>query len=76
MAKAEILKLNPKRATIHAVIVVPMFAPKITEIDCPSEISPAFTNETTITVVAPDDWIIIVRRHPVRSPVNLFPVMK
>ena len=33
IANAEILKLNPKIETIHAVIVVPIFAPKITPTD-------------------------------------------
>ena len=55
MAKAEILKLKPKSATIQAVIVVPMFAPKITPMDWGKVINPAFTKETTITVVAPED---------------------
>ena len=55
MASFEILKEKPKRVTIHAVIVVPIFAPKITPTDCAKVINPAFTKETTITVVAPDD---------------------
>ena len=33
IAKAEILKLKPNIETIHAVTVVPMFAPKITPTD-------------------------------------------
>ena len=52
---AEIEKLNPKSETIHAVTVVPMFAPKITPIACSNERISALTKETTITVVAPDD---------------------
>ncbi len=43
------------RATICAVIVVPMFAPIMIGAACVSVISPAFTKPTTITVVAPDD---------------------
>ena len=54
-AKAEILNLKPNRDTIHAVMVVPIFAPKITPTDCLSVSNPAFTNDTTITVVAEDD---------------------
>ena len=54
-ARAEILKSNPNRATIQAVIVVPMFAPKMTATDCSRVSRLAFTKETTITVVAPDD---------------------
>ena len=55
IANALILKLNPKRETIHAVTVVPILAPNVTPTDCASERRPAFTKETTITVVAPDD---------------------
>ncbi len=75
MAKAEILKLNPKIETIHAVIVVPMLAPKITPTDCCNVKRPAFTNVTTITVVAPDDWITIVMKRPVKRPLKRFPVI-
>ena len=55
IANVAILKLKPNNATIHAVIVVPIFAPKMTPTDCVSVMSPAFTNETIMTVVAPDD---------------------
>ena len=61
------LNLKPNSATIHAVIVVPMFAPKMTPTDCCSVIKPALTNDTTITVVAPEDWIIIVIKQPVNT---------
>ena len=44
-----------------------MFAPKITPTDCCSVIKPALTNDTTITVVAPDDWIIMVIKQPVNT---------
>ena len=76
MANASILKLNPNSATTHAVTVVPMFAPNITPTDCSSVSSPAFTKETSMTVVAPDDWIIIVRKQPVSSPTKRLPVIK
>ena len=55
IARVEILKLNPKKATIHAVMVVPMLAPKIIPTDWVRLRRPAFTKETTITVVAPED---------------------
>ena len=42
----------PPRLNIHAVTVVPIFAPIITPIDCLSVIIPEFTKPTTITVVA------------------------
>lgn len=45
--------LNEKPALIiHAVSVVPMLAPIITDIACASVSSPAFTNDTVMTVVA------------------------
>ena len=42
----------PPRLSIHAVTVVPIFAPIITPMDCLSVIIPEFTKPTTITVVA------------------------
>ena len=42
----------PPRLNIHAVTVVPIFAPIITPIDCLRDIIPEFTKPTTITVVA------------------------
>ena len=42
----------PPRLRIHAVTVVPIFAPIITPIDCLSVIIPELTKPTTITVVA------------------------
>lgn len=55
MAADAMEKLNPKKDTIQAVIVVPMFAPKITPMACSSVSISAFTKLTTITVVAPLD---------------------
>ena len=52
---ADILTLNPSKATSHEVIVVPMFAPNITPADSIKESNPAFTKLTVITVVAEDD---------------------
>ena len=75
IAKAAILKLKPKIETIQAVIVVPMLAPKITPTDCCKVKRPALTKVTTITVVAPDDWITIVMIRPVKRPLKRFPVI-
>ena len=74
-AEAAILKLNPKIETIQAVIVVPMLAPKTTPADCCKVKRPALTNVTTITVVAPDDWMTIVITRPVKRPLKRFPVI-
>ena len=51
-AKALMLTLTPKIEIIHAVNVVPTLAPIITAIDCCSDINPALTKLTTITVEA------------------------
>ena len=64
--------LKPTAEIIHAVTVVPMFAPMMTPIDCASVISPAFTKLTTITVVALDDWISAVISTPVSTPITRF----
>ena len=60
---------------IHAVSVVPIFAPIITEIACASVSSPAFTNETVITVVAVEDCTEAVTNVPVNIPVKRLVVM-
>ena len=51
----EISTSNPKRSTSHAVIVVPIFAPRRIPADCVSETKPALTKLTVITVVAEED---------------------
>ena len=66
---------KPRRATIHPVTVVPMFAPIMTPIADTRFISPAFTKETTMTVVADEDWMTTVMRKPVRMESSLFPVI-
>ena len=48
------LKENPADI-IHALIVVPMLAPIITEMACANVRRAAFTKETVITVVAAED---------------------
>ncbi|MHB9293657.1 hypothetical protein Holit_02784 [Hollandina sp. SP2] len=75
-ANTEILKVKPTREMIHPVIVVPILAPMMTPIAWVRVSSPALTKETTITVVAEDDWIIAVTIKPVNTAVTLFPVMK
>ena len=76
IAKAEMSTLNPKSEMIHAVKVVPTFAPKMTAIDCCREMSPALTNETIIVVVAEEDWTSAVMKIPVRAPRNLLLVIR
>ena len=55
---------------IHAVSVVPMLAPMMTEIACARVSRPALTNETVMTVVAVDDWTEAVTSIPVSIPVK------
>ena len=68
------LKEKPS-VMIHAVNVVPMLAPIMTEMACASVSSPAFTNDTVITVVAVDDCTDAVTNIPVISPVKRLVVM-
>ena len=56
------------KATIWAVMVVPMSAPKMTPMAWDRDIMPAVTNPTSITVVTDEDWITAVMLAPVRSP--------
>ena len=69
------MTLKPKIEIIHAVNVVPMLAPMITAIDCASDIKPAFTKLTTITVEADELWINAVMRIPVSTPAKRFLVI-
>ena len=62
---------NALRAAICAVIVVPMFAPMITAVAMVSDITPALTKPTVITVVADDDCMMVVVTRPIPSPANL-----
>ena len=71
----DILNWKPKTDIIHAVTVVPMLAPIITDIACVKVRRPAFTKLTVITVVAVDDWTAAVTNAPVSNPVNRFVVM-
>ena len=57
-------------AIIHAVSVVPMLAPIITDMACANVSKPALTKDTVMTVVAVDDWTETVTSIPVRTPVK------
>ena len=68
--------LNEKPSVmIHAVKVVPMLAPIITEMAWARVSSPAFTNDTVMTVVAVDDCTEAVTNIPVSIPVKRFLVI-
>ena len=68
--------LNEKPADIiHAVSVVPMLAPMITDMACTSVSRPALTNDTVMTVVAVDDCTATVVNIPVRTPETRFVVI-
>ena len=67
--------LNPSAAIIHAVVVVPRFAPIITPIPSRKVKRPAFTNPTTIIVVAAEACITVVITHPENTPLNRFPAI-
>ena len=68
--------LNEKPALmIHAVSVVPMLAPMITEIAWARVRRPALTNDTVITVVAVEDCTAAVMSVPERMPVKRLVVM-
>ena len=65
---------NPSEV-IHAVRVVPMFAPMITPMAFPRVRSPAFTKLTTMMVVAEDDCTRQVTRVPVNTRLNALEVI-
>lgn len=60
---------------IQEVTVVPTFAPMMTAIESASDISPALTKLTTITVDADEDCINAVIKIPVKSPAKRFLVI-
>ena len=62
------------RLIIHAVSVVPICAPRMMEMACASVSRPAFTNDTVISVVAVDDWMLAVTNIPAIMPVKRFEV--
>ena len=61
----------PARDRIHAVMVVPIFAPMMTLMAWERFINPELTKPTTMTVVAEEDWMTAVTPIPVISPINL-----
>ena len=70
-------RLSPSRLArlrIHDVAVVPMLAPMMTPTACDSRMMPEFTNPTTITVVAEDDWMTAVTSAPSSTPFSLLEV--
>jgi hypothetical protein len=69
-AKALTFTLKPRRATIHAVNVVPMLAPMITPMAWVRVIRFAETKLTTITVLAELDWTTTVMINPVTTAMN------
>jgi len=70
MYETMLMSNDAPNAMIHAVSVVPMLAPMMTEMACASVSSPALTNETVITVVAVDDCTDAVTSVPVSMPVK------
>ena len=70
IARIEMSALKPNQDTIQAVTVVPMLAPMITPIACVNVRRPALTKLTTITVVADEDWIMVVIPKPVKTPLR------
>ena len=61
---------------IHAVSVVPILAPIITDMACESVNNPAETNDTVITVVADDDCTAQVTNVPVSMPSSRLVVIR
>ena len=70
----EVLKENANDI-IHAVTVVPMCAPMITEMACMRVSKLAETNETVMTVVAVEDCTAAVTNIPLSTPVNRLVVL-
>ena len=65
-AKSAMFTEKP-REVIHAVRVVPMFAPMMTPIAFPKVSNPAFTKLTTMIVVADEDCTSAVTTVPVST---------
>ena len=75
MYEAILISKEEPSAIIHAVNVVPMLAPMMTEIAWAKVSRPALTNETVITVVAVDDCTEAVTTEPVNKPVKRLDVI-
>ncbi len=71
ITEVEIEFPNIPSATICPVIVVPIFAPKMTVAACASDITPALTKPMTITVVADELCIAAVVTVPTPTPTSL-----
>ena len=74
-ARAAMLTLKPMAEMIHAVTVVPTLAPMMTPMACERFMRPALTKDTTMTVVADEDWMSAVTMIPVSTPMKRFFVM-
>ena len=64
----------PVRLKIQEVMVVPILAPMMMPTAWFSFMMPEFTNPTTITVVAEEDWITAVTPAPKRTAIIRFDV--
>ena len=62
------------RFVSHAVMVVPMLAPRTMETACFNVRTPAPIKATARTMVAVELWITAVTKAPVRTPVTTLPV--
>ena len=60
---------------IQAVTVVPMCAPRMMEMACARVSRPALTNDTVMSVVAVDDWMLAVTNIPVMAPMKRLAVI-
>ena len=68
-------RLMPRTETSHVVNVVPTFAPMMTAMAWASEIRPALTELTAITVVADELCTRAVEHRPEKTALNLFSLM-
>ena len=66
----------PVRDKIQAVSVVPTLEPMRTPMVWPSSMTPEFTNPTSITVTADEDWMAMVMPAPRSSPLMGLSVMR
>ena len=64
----------PVRLRSQEVMVVPIFAPMMMPTACVSFMIPEFTNPTTMTVVADEDWMTAVTHIPRSTAFHLLEV--
>ena len=74
-AKSAMFTENPNEV-IHAVRVVPIFAPMMTPMALPKVRSPALTKLTTMMVVAEEDCTRAVTTVPVSTRLKAFEVIE